>query len=96
MLTDEELEKLQNEINEQIELIKREEKEYNLMVENSKKQNNISEIAANFENLYNGMDTDEKIEFLKIIIKTIKTEVKIKKVNVVNRSEIDITDIIFN
>ena len=96
LLTDEELEKLQNEINEQIELIKREEKEYNLMVENSKKQNNISEIAANFENLYNGMDTDEKIEFLKIIIKTIKTEVKIKKVNVVNRSEIDITDIIFN
>ena len=96
LLTDEELERLQNEINEQIKIIKEEELEYNLIVSNSKKQNVISELAANFEELYLVMNTDEKIDFLKIIIKTVKTEVKITKVNVLNRSEIDITDIIFN
>lgn len=96
LLTDEELERLQNEVNEQIEIIKKEENEYNTIVENSKKQNNISELATNFEQIYLTMNTDEKIDFLKIIIKTVKTEVKIKKVNVLNRSEIDITDIIFN
>ena len=95
LLTDEELEKLQNEVNEQIELIKKEKNDYNLMIENSKKQNTISEIASNFENLYNGMDIDEKIEFLNTIIKEIKIEVITKKINVINKHEISIVDIIF-
>lgn len=59
LLTDEELERLQNEVNEQIELIKKEENEYNTIVENSKKQNNISDLMVNFEKLYSVMDIEE-------------------------------------
>lgn len=95
LLTDEELEKLQNEINEQIELVEKEKNDYNLMVANSKKQKNISGIMSNFENLYNKMDSDEKIEFLNTIIKEIKIEVITKKIKVMNKYEIRISDIIF-
>ena len=65
------------------------------MVENSKKLKNTSIIIANFENLYNKMDSDEKIEFLNTIIKEIKIKVEPKKVNVINKYEITISDIIF-
>lgn len=95
LLTDEELQKLQNEVNEQIELIRKEESEYNLIVENSKKQNNISGIVSNFEKLYLTMDVNEKIEFLNTIIKTIKTEVETRKVNIYDKHTINIVDIIF-
>lgn len=95
LLTDEELEKLQNEINEQIELVEKEKNDYNLMVANSKKQKNISGIMSNFENLYNKMDSDEKIEFLNTMIKEIKIEVITKKIKVMNKYEIRISDIIF-
>lgn len=95
LLTDEELEKLQNEINNQIEGIEKEKNDYNLMVSNSKKQKNISGIMSNFENLYNKMNSDEKIEFLNTIIKEIKIEVITKKINLINKYEINISDIIF-
>ena len=95
LLTDEELEKLQNEVNEQIELIKKEEKEYNLMVENSKKQSNITGIVSNFESLYLTMNVNEKIEFLNTIIKNIATEETVRKVNIYDKHIINIVDIIF-
>lgn len=95
LLTDEELEKLQNEINNQIEVIEKEKNDYILMVENSKKQKNISGIMSNFENLYNKMDSDEKIEFLNTIIKEIKINVEPKKIKVINKYEISIAEIIF-
>ena len=95
LLTDEELERLQNEVNEQIELIKKEEKEYNLMVENSKKQNNISDLMVNFEKLYSVMNLEEKIEFLNTIIKTIKVSVTATKVKTQRRYIFNIVDIIF-
>ena len=95
LLTDEELEKLQNEVNEQIELIKKEENEYNTMVENSKKQNNISDLMVNFEKLYSVMDIEEKIEFLNTIIKTIKVSVTATKVKTQRRYIFNIVDIIF-
>ena len=95
LLTDEELEKLQNEVNQQIELIKKEEKEYNLMVENSKKQNNISDLMVNFEKLYSVMDIEERIEFLNTIIKTIKVSVTATKVKTQRRYIFNIVDIIF-
>lgn len=95
LLTDEELEKLQNEINNQIEVIEKEKNDYILMVENSKKQKNVSGIISNFENLYNGMDSDEKIEFLNTIIKEIKINVEPKKIKVINKYEISIAEIIF-
>ena len=95
LLTDEELERLQNEVSEQIELIKREEKEYNMMIENSKKQNNISDLMVNFEELYSVMDIEEKIEFLNTIIKTIKVDVTATKVKTQRRYIFNIVDIIF-
>lgn len=95
LLTDGELEKLQNEVNEQIKSIKAEEQEYNLMVENSEKQSNITGIVSNFESLYLTMDVDEKIEFLNTIIKTIKTEEITRKVNIYDKHIINIVDIIF-
>ena len=95
LLTDGELEKLQNEVNEQIKSIKAEEQEYNLMVENSEKQINITGIVSNFESLYLTMDLDEKIEFLNTIIKTIKTEEITRKVNIYDKHIINIVDIIF-
>lgn len=95
LLTDEELRKLQNEINEQIKVIEKEKNDYNLMVENSKKQKNISGIISNFENLYTKMNNNEKIEFLNMIIKEIKIKVEPKKVNLINKYEITISDIIF-
>ena len=95
MLTDGELEKLQNEVNEQIELIKKEENEYNRMVENSKRQNNISDLMVNFEELYSVMDIEEKIEFLNTIIKTIKVDVTATKVKTQRRYIFNIVDIIF-
>lgn len=95
LLTDEELERLQNEVNEQIKLIRKEENEYNLMVENSEKQSNITGIVSNFESLYLTMDVDEKIEFLNTIIKTIKTEEITRKVNIYDKHIINIVDIIF-
>ena len=95
LLTDEELRKLQNEINDQITLIEKEKNDYNLIVENSKKQKNISGIMSNFENLYTKMSNNEKIEFLNTIIKEIKIEVITKKINVINKYEITISDIIF-
>lgn len=95
LLTDEELERLQNEVNEQIKLIRKEENEYNLMVENSEKQSNITGIVSNFESLYLTMDIDEKIEFLNTIIKSIKTEEITRKVNIYDKHIINIVDIIF-
>lgn len=95
LLTDEELERLQNEVSEQIELIKKEEKEYNLMVENSKKQNNISDLMVNFENLYSVMEFEEKIEFLNTIIKTIVVNITATKVKTQRRYIFNIVDIIF-
>lgn len=95
LLTDEELERLQNEVNEQIELIKKEENEYNTIVENSKKQNNISDLMVNFEKLYSVMDIEEKIEFLNTIIKTIKVNVTATKVKTQRRYIFNIVDIIF-
>lgn len=95
LLTDEELGKLQNEINEQIKVIEKEKNDYNLMVENSKKLKNTSIIISNFENLYTKMNNNEKIEFLNTIIKEIKIKVEPKKVNVINKYEINIIDIIF-
>ena len=95
LLTDGELERLQNEVNEQIELIRKEEKEYNLMVENSEKQSNITGIVANFESLYLTMNVNEKIEFLNTIIKNIVTEETARKVNIYNKHIINIVDIIF-
>ena len=95
LLTDEELERLQNDVSEQIELIKREEKEYNMMIENSKKQNNISDLMVNFEELYSVMDIEEKIEFLNTIIKTIKVDVTATKVKTQRRYIFNIVDIIF-
>lgn len=95
LLTDEELQKLQNEVNEQIELIKKEESEYNLMVENSEKQSNITGIVSNFESLYLTMNVNEKIEFLNTIIKNIVTEETTRKVNVYDKHIINIVDIIF-
>lgn len=95
LLTDEELERLQNEINEQIELIKKEENEYNRMVENSKRQNNISDLMVNFEKLYSVMDIEERIEFLNTIIKTIKVDVTATKVKTQRRYIFNIVDIIF-
>lgn len=95
LLTDEELAKLQNEINEQIKSIKAEEQEYNLMVENSEKQSNITGIVSNFESLYLTMDVNEKIEFLNTIIKNIVTEETTRKVNIYDKHIINIVDIIF-
>lgn len=95
LLTDGELERLQNEVSEQIESIKQEESEYNLMVENSEKQSNITGIVSNFESLYLSMNVDEKIEFLNTIIKTIKTEEITRKVNIYDKHTINIVDIIF-
>lgn len=95
LLTDMELEKLQNEVNEQIELVRKEESEYNLMVENSEKESNITGIVSNFESLYLTMDVNEKIEFLNTIIKNIKTEEITRKVNIYDRHIINIVDIIF-
>lgn len=95
LLTDGELEKLQNEVNEQIKSIKAEEQEYNLMVENSEKQSNITGIVSNFESLYLTMNVNEKIEFLNTIIKTIKTEEIVRKVNIYDKHIINIVDIIF-
>jgi integrase len=95
LLTDEELEKLQNEVNEQIELIRKEESEYNLMVENSEKESNITGIVSNFESLYLTMNVNEKIEFLNTIIKNIVTEETTRKVNVYDKHIINIVDIIF-
>ena len=95
LLTDEELKKLQNEVNEQIESIRKEESEYNLMVENSKKQSNITGIVSNFESLYLTMNGNEKIEFLNTIIKNIVTEEITRKVNVYDKHIINIVDIIF-
>lgn len=89
------MERLQNEINDQITLIEKEKNDYNLMVENSKKLKNTSVIISNFENLYNRMDSNEKIEFLNTIIKEIKIKVEPKKINVINKYEITISDIIF-
>ena len=65
------------------------------MVENSKKLKNTSFIISNFENLYTKMNNNEKIEFLNTIIKEIKIKVEPKKVNVINKYEINIIDIIF-
>ena len=95
LLTDGELEKLQNEVNEQIKSIKAEEQEYNLMVENSEKQSNITGIVSNFESLYLTMNVNEKIEFLNTIIKNIVTEETTRKVNVYDKHIINIVDIIF-
>lgn len=95
LLTDEELEKLQNEVNEQIKSIKAEEQEYNLMVENSKKQNNISDLMVNFEKLYSVMDIEDRIEFLSTIIKTIKVSVTATLVKTQRRYIFNIVDIIF-
>ena len=95
LLTDGELERLQNEVSEQIESIKQEESEYNLMVENSEKQSNITGIVSNFESLYLSMNVDEKIEFLNTIIKNIVTEEITKKVNIYDKHIINIVDIIF-
>nr|DAX68286.1 MAG TPA: integrase [Caudoviricetes sp.] len=95
LLTDRELEKLQNEVNEQIKSIKAEEQEYNLMVEDSEKQSNITGIVSNFESLYLTMNVDEKIEFLNTIIKNIVTEETVKKVNIYDKHTINIVDIIF-
>lgn len=95
LLTDEELERLQNEVNEQIKSIKDEEQEYNVMVENSKKQNNISDIMVNFEKLYSVMNIEEKIEFLNTIIKTIVVSVTTTKVKTQRRYIFNIVDIIF-
>lgn len=95
LLTDEELQKLQNELNTQIKIIEEEQKQYNFMLENEKKQNGISEIVSSFENIYKKMNVDEKIEFLNTIIKTVETIVKIEKRKVLNKSEINIVNVIF-
>ena len=95
LLTDKELEKLQNELNVQIKAIEEEQRNYNFMLENEKRQNGISEIVSDFENIYKKMNVDEKIEFLNTIIKTVETEVKIEKRKVLNKSEINIVNVIF-
>lgn len=95
LLTDEELEKLQNELNAQIKTIEEEQRNYNFMLENEKRQNGISEIVSDFENIYKEMNVDEKIEFLNTIIKTVETDVKIEKRKVLNKSEINIVNVIF-
>ena len=95
LLTDGELAKLQNEINEQIKSIKAEEQEYNLMVENSEKQSNITGIVSNFESLYLTMNVNEKIDFLNTIIKNIVTEETTRKAKIYDKHTINIVDIIF-
>ena len=95
MLTDGELAKLQNEINEQIKSIKAEEQEYNSMVENSEKQSNITGIVSNFESLYLTMNVNEKIDFLNTIIKNIVTEETTRKAKIYDKHTINIVDIIF-
>ena len=65
------------------------------MLENEKKQNGISEIVSSFEDIYKKMNVDEKIEFLNTIIKTVETDVKIEKRKVLNKSEINIVNVIF-
>lgn len=95
LLTDEELKKLQKELNEQIESVKNEEKEHTKILQNAKKQANISGIVTNFETLYLEMNSNEKIKFLNTIIKSIKTDIKTEKRNILNRSTINIIDIEF-
>lgn len=65
------------------------------MLENEKKQNGISEIVSSFEDIYKKMNVNEKIEFLNTIIKTVETDVKIEKRKVLNKSEINIVNVIF-
>ena len=65
------------------------------MVENSKKQNNISDLMVNFEKLYSVMDIEDRIEFLSTIIKTIKVSVTATLVKTQRRYIFNIVDIIF-
>ena len=96
LITDDELKRLQSDIEDKIELLKKEQQEQFNILENQKKEVKIKDFALNFNEVFTKITDEEKIKLLHAFIEDISIEVEVVKISEkMNKYNVDIRDVSF-
>ena len=96
LINDEELKKLQLEIEAKIDLLKKEQQEQIDMLKNQNKEIKIKDFALKFNEVFANLTTEEKTEFLNIFVEDITLDIETIKISEKrNKYNVDIKSINF-
>lgn len=94
LLTDEELAKLQSEIDERIKLLEEEQRKYDEAIKVKSVKSKLKDFIVNFETVYNKLNQNEKLELLNSFINDITVDIGTEKRGTkYHRYTIDIQDV---
>lgn len=96
LITDDELKRLQSDIEDKIELLKKEQQEQFNILENQKKEVKIKDFALNFNEVFTKITDEEKIKLLHAFIEDISLDIEVIKVSEKrNRYNVAVRDVNF-